>query len=370
MIPIARLALGEEEALAAADVVRSGWLMNGPRTAEFEALVADYVGARHAVAVSSCTTALHLALVAAGVQPGDEVICPSFSFIATANAIRHAGATPVFVDIDPRTYNIDVEAIEGAITPRSRAILPVSQIGLPADIPAVMEIAARHDLKVVEDAAPSLGATVHGRRLGTLSDITCFSFDARKILTTGEGGMVTTDDEEAAARIRLLRAHAASVSTADRDRAQRVVLETYPEVGFNYKITDIQAAIGVVQMGRVDEIVAERRRLGQRYDELLEHEERVETPHVPEGFEHVYQSYNVRLRTERTQEEVMTAMLDLGVATRRIFAIHDQPAFADLPRRHLPRTEEAAAKTLLLPLFVGLSDSEQDEVTTALEKCL
>jgi dTDP-4-amino-4,6-dideoxygalactose transaminase len=370
MIPIARLSLGEEEALAAADVVRSGWLMNGPRTAEFESLVADYVGARHAVAVSSCTTALHLGLVAAGVRPGDEVICPSFSFIATANAIRYAGATPVFVDIDARTYNIDVDAIEAAITPRTRAILPVSQIGLPADVPAVMAIAARHGLKVVEDAAPSLGATVHGRRLGTLSDITCFSFDARKILTTGEGGMVTTDDSEAAERIRLLRAHAASVSTADRDRAQKVVLETYPEVGFNYKITDIQSAIGVVQMGRVDEIVAERRRLGQRYDELLGHAERVETPYVPEGFEHVYQSYMVRLHTSRTQEEVMTAMLDLGVATRRIFAIHDQPAFADLPPRHLPRTTDAAAHTLLLPLFVGLTDGEQDEVVTALEKCL
>jgi perosamine synthetase len=370
MIPIARLSLGEDEATAAADVVRSGWLMNGPRTAEFEALVADYVGARHAVAVSSCTTALHLALLAVGVGPGDEVICPSFSFIATANAIRYAGATPVFVDIDERTYNLDVEQVEPAITSRTRAVLPVSQVGLPADIPALQEVARRHGLAVVEDAAPSLGASIGGRRLGTLSDLTCFSFDARKILTTGEGGMITTDDGDAARRIRLLRAHAASVSTADRDRSAKVVLETYPELGFNYKLTDIQAAIGVVQMGRVGEVIAERQRLGRRYDELLAADDRVVTPYVPPGFEHVYQSYLVRLETERTQEDVMTAMLDLGVATRRVFAIHDQPAYAGRPSTALPRTESAAAMTLLLPLFVGLTDDEQDEVVTALAKCL
>ncbi|MBD8870491.1 DegT/DnrJ/EryC1/StrS family aminotransferase [Nocardioides donggukensis] len=370
MIPITRLSIGEEEARAAADVVRSGWLMNGPQTAEFERLVAEYVGAEHAVAVSSCTTALHLGLVAAGVQPGDEVICPSFSFIATANAIRYVGATPVFVDVDPGTFNIDPELIEPAITERTTAILPVSQIGLPADIPAIMKIAARHGLTVVEDAAPSFGATVHGQRLGTLSDITCFSFDARKILTTGEGGMVTTDDGGVADRIRLLRAHAASVSTADRDRAGRVILETYPEVGFNYKITDIQAAIGVVQMGRVDEIVAERRRLGRRYDLLLDRVDGVVAPLVPEGFEHVYQSYNVRLETDRTQEQVMTDMLDLGVATRRIFAIHTQPAFRRPEQPDLPVTLEAADRTILLPLFVGLTNDEQDQVVDALGKCL
>lgn len=370
MIPITRLSLGEEEASAAADVIRSGWLMNGPRTAEFEALVADYVGARHAIAVSSATTAIHLALLAAGVGPGDEVICPSYTFIATANAIRYCGATPVFVDIDPRTYDIDAALIEPAITERTTAILPVSQIGLPADIPAVMDVAQRHGLKVVEDAAPSLGASIDGRRLGAISDFTCFSFDARKILTTGEGGMITTDDEEAATRIRLLRAHAASVSTADRDRASRIVLETYPEVGFNFKITDIQSAIGVVQMGRIADVIAERVRLGHRYDDLLAGQELVETPHVPAGYQHVYQSYNVRLRGDRSQEQVMHAMMELGVATRRIFAIHDQPAYADLPQVPLPRTEEAAARTILLPMFVGLTDDEQDQVVTALEKCL
>jgi len=370
MIPITRLALGEAEAQVAADVVRSGWLMNGPRTEEFERLVAEYVGVEHAVAVSSATTALHLGMIAAGVQAGDEVICPSFSFIATANAIRYVGATPVFVDIDPRTFNIDASLVEAAITPKTKAILPVSQIGLPADLLPIMEIARKHNLKVVEDAAPSLGAAINGVRLGAISDITCFSFDARKILTTGEGGMITTADADAAKRMRLLRAHAASVSTADRDRANGVILETYLEVGYNYKMTDIQGGIGVVQMGRVGEIVTERRRLGARYNALLAGEERVEVPYVPEGFEHVYQSYCVRLHTERSQEDVMKTMFELGVATRRIFAIHDQPAFADVPSGPLPETVSAANKTILLPMFVGLTDDEQDEVVEALAKSL
>lgn len=370
MIPITRLALGDEEAAAAAAVVKTGWLMNGPRTEEFERLVADYVGAKHAVAVSSATTGLHLALIAAGVKAGDEVICPSYSFIATANSIRFLGATPVFVDIDPRTFNIDVSQIEAAITPATTAIMPVSQIGLPADIPAIRDIAERHGLKIVEDAAPALGAAINGTRLGTLSDLTVFSFDARKILTTGEGGMVTTDDADAAARIRLLRAHAASVSTADRDRAGKVVLETYPEVGFNYKMTDIQAGIGVVQMGKVDQIVEERIRLGRRFDELLAGISGVVTPHVPDGFQHVYQSYNVWLETERTQEEVMVSMLELGVATRRILAIHDQPAYAGPNVPSLPVTEKATKRSILLPLFVGLTDAEQDQVVEALAKSL
>ncbi len=256
------------------------------------------------------------------------------------------------------------------MTVRTRAILPVSQIGLAADIPAILAIATDNGLTVVEDAAPSLGATVDGQRLGALSDITVFSFDARKILTTGEGGMVTTNDDAAAMRIRHLRAHAASVSTADRDRASRIILETYPEIGFNYKITDIQSAIGCVQMGKIDQIVAERRRLGARYDDLLAAMPGVTTPTVSARYEHVYQSYIVRLETEKSQEQVMVEMLDRGIATRRIFGIHDQESFADLPPVSLPHTEEAMTRTILLPMFVGLTDDEQDEVVAGLSDVL
>ncbi|HEY8816739.1 MAG TPA: DegT/DnrJ/EryC1/StrS family aminotransferase, partial [Candidatus Dormibacteraeota bacterium] len=216
MIPITRPFLGEEEVAAAADVIRSGWLTQGEQVEKFETAVARYVGAGRAVAVSNCTTALHLALVAAGVGPGDEVICPSFSFIATANAIVHSGARPVFVDIDPHTYNMNPALIESAITPRTKALMPVDQIGLAADIPAIRGIAKRYGLKVVEDAAPSLGSMVGGRRVGSLSDLTCFSFHPRKSITTGEGGVITTDDPDIAARLHSIRSHGASTSDLHR----------------------------------------------------------------------------------------------------------------------------------------------------------
>src|SRR5258708_26271396 len=222
MIPITRQGVGEEEVAAAAEVIRSGWLTQGARVEEFETAVARYVGAGLAVAVSNCTTALHLALVAAGVGPGDEVICPSFSFIATANAILHAGARAVFVDIERRTYNIDPELVEAAITPRTKALMPVDQIGLAADIMIIRDIAKRHGLKVVEDAAPSLGSMVGSRRVGSMSDLTCFSFHPRKSITTGEGGVITTDDPDAAALMHRIRSHGASTSDLNRYRSKTV----------------------------------------------------------------------------------------------------------------------------------------------------
>ena len=367
MIPITRLSVGAAEAEAAAETIRSGWLAQGKRTIEFENLVAKYVGAEHAIAVSSCTTALHLALVVAGVGRGDEVICPSFSFIATANAIRFAGATPVFIDIEPWSYNIDPALIEKAITPRTKAILPVSQIGLPADLHSILEIARRHGLKVVEDAAPSLGAMIEDRFVGSISDFTCFSFDARKILTTGEGGVITTNDGDAAERLRKLRAHSASVPMLARHTISSVVLETYDELGFNYKLTDFQAAIGVVQMDRVEEFIAARRRLARRYNERLGGTEGLEIPYEPVGYRHVYQSYCVRLTGPQTQLDIMKAMAKRDLATRRVIAIHKEPAYvAEYGHLSLPHSEAAATRTLLLPMFAGLKDSELEEVASGL----
>ncbi len=371
MIPITRLSVGAAEADAAAETIRSGWLTQGKVGQQFERAVAEYVGARHAIATNSCTTALHLALVAAGVKPGDDVICPSYTFIATANAIVYAGARPVFVDIDPRTFNIDAGLIEAAVTPRTRAIVPVSQIGLPADLPAIRDIAVRHGLAIVEDAAPSLGAMIGPARLGSISDFTCFSFDARKILTMGEGGVVTTNDDEAAERVRALRAHAASISADARHSARDVVIESYPEVGYNYKLTDVQAAIGLVQMGRLDAIIEERRRLAARYARLLGDESRVTLPWAPPGYRHVYQSYCVRLHDGVEQRAVMAELARAGVASRRIMAIHLEPAYrAQRPAPSLPVTEAAAAQTILLPMFVGLTDAEQRHVATALRRAL
>lgn len=269
-IPVARPSLGREEENAVVEVLRSGWVSQGPRVAEFESKFAEYVGAPHAVAVSSCTTALHLALVAADIKAGDEVLCPSLSFIATANAIVHVGAIPVFVDIDVSTYNIDPDCIESAITPRTRAILAVHQIGLPAPLKEIGEIASRHGLMVIEDAACAIGSEYQGKRVGLpYSSMACFSFHPRKILTTGEGGMITTAREELATRLRKLRQHAMTVSDVARHSSSRVMIESYDEVGYNYRMTDLQAAIGMVQLRRLEEMLPKRRRLAERYSSRL-----------------------------------------------------------------------------------------------------
>jgi perosamine synthetase len=373
MIPITRPHLGAEEAAAASEAILSGWLSQGARVEQFEKVVADYVGARYAIATTNCTTALHLALIAAGIGPGDEVICPSFSFIATANSILHAGAKPIFVDIDPLTYNIDVGQIEAAITSRTRAIMPVDQIGLAANIPAVREIADRYNLKIIEDAAPSLGAKVGEARVGGLSDFTCFSFHPRKSITTGEGGIVTTNDEEAAATLRRIRSHGASTSDLSRHTSGTTDIEEYPELGYNYRMTDIQGAIGVVQMGRLDGILAKRQALASRYSTLLKADtDALDTPYTPDGYYHTYQSYCVWLNTERPRADIMSDMAAAGIATRRgVMAIHQEPFYrAMFPDLSLPVTEEATKRTLLLPLFADMTFEEQDEVISHLKKAV
>src|SRR5256885_13023180 len=254
-IPITKPSLGEEEARAPYESIRSGWVTQGPKVAAFEKAVAAYVGAKHGIATTSCTTGLHLALATAGIGPGDEVIVPSFTFIASANAILYTGATVVFCEIDPRTFNADPADIEKRITKKTKAIMPVDQIGLGCDIDAINDIAKRHGVDVVEDAAPTIGGTYKGRRVGSNAHQTVFSFHPRKAITTGEGGMITTDDEALAEKARKLRAHAMSVSDLDRHKADRVILEEYEELGFNYRMTDIQASIGLVQLRRLDELL-------------------------------------------------------------------------------------------------------------------
>jgi dTDP-4-amino-4,6-dideoxygalactose transaminase len=364
MIPITRPWLGEEEVDAAADVIRSGWLSQGRRVEDFEQAVAGYVGAEHAVAVSNCTAALHLALVAAGVGPGDEVICPSFSFIATANAIVHAGAMPVFVDIDARTYNIDATRVERAISARTTAIVPVDQIGLAADLRYIRELAHFHGLAVVEDAAPALGSTFEGERVGSRSEITCFSFHPRKSITTGEGGMITTDDGEVAAHLRRLRSHGASISDLVRHGSRGAEIETYDELGFNYRLTDIQAAIGCAQIAKLDRILAARAAAAERYSEMLAGDERVRLPYAPPDCR--------RLPSEEVRAVVMSELAQQGIATRRgVMAIHLEPLYRGwFPSYSLPITERATRETMLLPLYAGMTLSEQDCVVDALKGAL
>jgi len=375
MIPIAKPLLGDAEAEAAGRVIRSGWVTQGPEVAAFEREFAAYVGATHACAVSSCTTALHLALMGVGVGQGDEVITVSHSFIATANAVLYCGAEPVFVDVDPATFNIDPKLIPAAVTPRTKAILVVHQIGLPADMPAIMQVARAHGLKVVEDAACAIGSEIWDgawRHVGSpVGDVVCFSFHPRKLLTTGDGGLLTTEDPALDARLRLWRQHGMSVADTVRHGSPSVMFESYDEVGWNYRMTDIQAAVGRVQLGRLPDLLAERRALAARYEQVLAGIP-VVRPREPNWAKHNWQSYCVRLPDGVDQRGVMQAMLDRGVATRRgIMCAHREPAYANRATRFaLPHSEAAQDRCILLPIFPGMTEAQQDEVGEALAEAV
>jgi perosamine synthetase len=372
-VPVARPSFGVREEQAVIDALRTGWVSQGPRVAEFERKFARYVGAGDAVAVSSCTTALHLALHAAGIQAGDEVLCPSLSFIATANAIKYAGAQPVFVDIDPLTFNLDPARIESAITNRTRAILVVHQIGLPCALSEISEIAARHRLLVIEDAACAIGSEYEGQRIGRPHALmACFSFHPRKILTTGEGGMITTNDAEMAARLRRMRQHAMNVSDLARHSANTVVFESYDEIGFNYRMTDLQAALGIVQLERLPEMLERRRTLASRYSQRLAHIPWLITSAEPKQCRHNYQSYMARLRQDAplTRDELMQELLNRGVSSRRgIMAIHRETPYRDAKwEALLPMTNLVTDTAIVLPLFFEMSEEEQDYVIDCLEQ--
>jgi perosamine synthetase len=363
-VPFARPYLTGEEGEAVARVIATGWVSQGPQVQAFEAAFAERLGAAGAVATTSCTTALQLALHGAGVGPGDEVIVPSLSFIATANSVLHCGARPVFADIDPRTYNLDPDAAERAITPRTKVIMPVHQVGLPADMDALIDVAERHGIAIVEDAACAIGATYKGRPVGSLSPLACFSLHPRKVITTGEGGMITVTDPAVAERLRRLRQHGMSVSDLARHSGRSVVIETYPEPGFNFRMTDMQAALGLCQMDVLDHVLERRRVLAERYNAALAEIPYLEPPYAPPYAVRTWQSYCVRVLPGSPvgRTALMQHLLDDGIVTRRgVMAIHREPAFAS-EGADLPHTEAAAADVLMLPLFADLSFEQQDYV--------
>ena len=367
--------MDEQEAAAARRVILSGWVTQGPEVAAFEREFADAVGAPHACAVSSCTTALHVALVALGVGTGDDVITVSHSFIATANAIRSCGAVPVFVDIDLATLNIDPGLVEAAIGPRTKAILAVHQIGMPCDLRALTAIATRHRLPLIEDAACAIGSEVEWdgawQRIGRPhGDIACFSFHPRKLLSTGDGGMLTTRSADLDRAFRLLRQHGMSVPDAVRHSSNQVIFEEYPVAGYNYRMTDIQAAIGREQLKRLPAIVARRRELAARYAAGLGSVDELVVPREPCWARSNWQSYAVRIGAWIDQRRFMQRMLDAGIATRRgVMNAHRErayPAGTWRPAGSLTRSEEAQDTTVILPLFHQLTEEDQDRVVDAI----
>ncbi|MBD6617920.1 DegT/DnrJ/EryC1/StrS family aminotransferase [Komarekiella sp. 'clone 1'] len=394
-VPIAKPCMGEPEAEAASRAIMSGWVTQGPEVAAFEQEFAAYVGANYACAVSNCTTALHLALLAVGVQPGDEVITVSHSYIATANSIRYCGAIPVFVDIEPQTYNINPLLIADVISDslrdssasRTRAILIVHQMGMPCDLKAILDVAHQHNLPVIEDAACAIGSEIlwngEWEKIGKPhGDIACFSFHPRKVITTGDGGMLTTNNPEWDKQFRLWRQHGMSVPDTVRHGAKQVIFESYPMLGYNYRMTDIQAAVGREQLKRLSEITERRRYLAQQYQQMLADVPGLKLPTEPDWAKSNWQSYCVRLPEKCDQRQVMQVMLDAGVATRRgIMCAHREPAYqieawlcgsrecqcekANCDR--LCESEQAQDRTILLPLFHQMTQHEQDYVVKVLK---
>lgn len=377
-VPIAKISLHDSEIQSVLEPLNSGWLVQGPKVAEFEKKWSNFTDAKHSVAVTSCTTALHLSLAALGFRSGDEAIVPAFTWISTANVIEHFGGKVIFCDIDPFTFNIDVNQIESKITSRTRAIIPVHLFGLSADMTPINKIAKQYNLWVIEDAACGFGAQYYGDHVGTLGNTGCFSFHPRKAITTGEGGMITTSDAELAERIKCLRDHGAAMSDLQRHLgAKPYLLADHPEAGYNQRMTDIQGALGSAQMSRAQEIIEERQKLARIYDHAFADVDWLRTPICPVGLSHGYQSYACMYRpdtdnsdelraTNEARNKGMEKLQSNGISTRpATHAVHMLSYYQkkyDLSPEDFPYAFAANDCSISLPLFNGMTEIEQEYV--------
>jgi perosamine synthetase len=370
MLPIAKPYFAEDDAKAAYDTVLSGWVTQGPKVQEFEEKFAAYVGSKYAVAVSSCTTALHLAMIVSGIGDGDEVICPSMSYIATANSIKYVGAIPVFTEVNPETYNIDVKHAEKKITSKTKAVLIVHQIGMPADIDSFKVLCDKYKLKLIEDAACAVGSAYKGTKIGSHSDLVCFSFHPRKVISTGDGGMITTSREDFYNRLKRLRQHGMSVSDQVRHNAGKLIFEDHLEVGYNYRMTDIQASVGIQQLKKLDWIIYERRKIAQQYLTAFKNIECIRLPFEEDGYFSNYQSFSIYLKENCPigRNELMERLLEKGISSRRgIMTSHRETAYkASCKDLSLPVSEDASDNSILIPLFVPMIEDDINLVISTL----
>ena len=375
LLPYGRQTIDTRDVQAVVDVLRSDWLTTGPNVASFEEVFARRVSARHAVAVSNGTAALHAAAFAAGLRPGDEAIVPTLTFAASANCVRYLGADVVFVDVRPKTLTIDPAAVEGAITPRTRAIVSVDFAGIPADFAELEQVAARHGLMLIDDAAHALGAVYRGRSLGSIAPLTTFSLHPVKHVTTGEGGMVTTDDEVIADALRRFRNHGIVSDHRQREKAGSWFYEMV-DLGFNYRLTDFQCVLGISQLGRLDERLARRRAIAARYQAAFATRDELELPATLDDREHAWHLYTVRLRLDRLRigrAEVFRALRaeNIGVNVHYI-PVPWHPYYQQLGYRRgqWPVSEDAYERLLSLPMWSGMTDADVEDVIVALDRVL
>ena len=367
-IPLLRPYFNSEELEEIQKVLDSGWVSQGPKVKEFEDKIAEYLGVKYAIAVTNCTSALHLALLSIGVKEGDEVLVADYTFPATGHAVLYCGAKPSFIDIDLRTYNINPELIEEKITDKTKAIVPVHTFGQPAEMDEIMEIAEEYNLKVIEDAACALGAKYKNKFAGTVGDIGCFSFHARKGITTGEGGMVVTNNKIFAAKIRNLSVFGMT-SAWDREKSDKFIIPEFTELGYNYKMSDITAAVGVAQLRKLDKIIERKRELAKYWDEKLREIEFIKPPYVSENVKHIYQSYVALVDKRINRNKLIETLLKKGIQTQiGTYASHIQPVYNSGDK--CPNSLEVFNMSLALPMYYMLKEEDIDVAAAHLKKAV